>query len=182
MIANDILIDAFTRVYDSLHRTLGDITPEELVKEPHPSIGWLAWRISRVMDSNVSRLSGREQLWIGDGWAARFGMPPEPEDYGRSARHTRGLVNSFCASAQQLLDYQDKKDKGMKTYLNSLSADELARELDEPQYDPRPTVAVRLVSVLENAMTNEGQISYLKAYHRLGGWFPREAKDLASVR
>jgi len=57
----------------------------------------------------------------------------------------------------------------MKTYLESLSADELPRELDEPQYDPRPTVAVRLVSVLENAMTNEGQISYLKAYHRLGG-------------
>ena len=54
MIANDILLDAFTRVHESLHRTLGDITPEELVKEPHPSIGWLAWRISRVMDSNVS--------------------------------------------------------------------------------------------------------------------------------
>ena len=42
--------------------------------------------------------------------------------------------------------------------------------------------SVRLVSVLENAMTNEGQISYLKAHHRLGGWFPREAKDPASVR
>ena len=70
----------------------------------------------------------------------------------------------------------------MKTYLNSLSADELARELDEPRYDPRPTVAVRLVSVLEYAMTNEGQINYLEAYHRLGGWFPREAKDPASVR
>ena len=40
----------------------------------------------------------------------------------------------------------------------------------------------KLNSVLENAMTNEGQISYLKAYHRLGGWFPREAKDPASVR
>jgi hypothetical protein len=70
----------------------------------------------------------------------------------------------------------------MKTYLNSLSADEFARELDEPQYDPRPTVAVRLVSILENAMTNEGQISYLKAYHRLGGWFLPQAKDQASVR
>ena len=35
---------------------------------------------------------------------------------------------------------------------------------------------------VENAMTNEGQISYVKAYHRLGGWFPREAKDPASVR
>ena len=31
-------------------------------------------------------------------------------------------------------------------------------------------------------MINEGQISYLKAYHRLGGWFPREAKNPASVR
>ena len=95
MIANDILLDAFTRVHESLHRTLSDITPEELVKEPHPSIGWLAWRISRVMDSNVSHLSGREQLWIGEGWAARFGMPPEPADYGRSARHTRAQVNVF---------------------------------------------------------------------------------------
>ena len=51
-----ILLDAFTRVYDSLHRTVPDLTPAELIQEPHPSIGWLAWRITRVMDSNVSRL------------------------------------------------------------------------------------------------------------------------------
>jgi len=182
MIANDILLDSFSRVYESLHRTLGDITAEELHKEPHPSIGWLAWRIGRVMDANVSRLSNREQLWIGEGWAARFGMPPEPADYGRSAKHTREQVKAFSASAQQLLDYHDATYERMKIYLQSASADELVRELDEPQYNPRPTVAVRLVSVLENAMTNEGQISYLKAYHRLGGWFPREAKDPASVR
>jgi hypothetical protein len=134
------------------------------------------------MDANVSRLSGREQLWIGEGWAGRFRMPPEPADYGRSATHTREQVKAFRASAQQLLDYHDTAYERMKIYLNSVSADELARELDEPQYDPRPTVAVRLVSVLENAMTNEGQISYLKGYHRLGGWFPREAKDPATVR
>jgi len=181
MIGTDIMLDAFSRVQESLHRTLGDVTSEELLKEPHPSIGWLAWRISRVMDANVSRLSGREQLF-GEECAARFGMPAEPEDYGRSARHTREQVKSFRASAQQLLDYHDTAYERMKVYLSSLSADELARELGEPQYDPRPTVAVRLVSVLENAMTNEGQISYLKAYHRLGGWFPREAKDPASVR
>jgi len=182
MIANDILLDAFARVHESLQRTLGDITAEELIKEPHPSIGWLAWRISRVMDANVARLCGREQLWIGAGWAARFAMPPEPEDYGRSARHTREQVKAFHASAQQLLGYHEAAYARMKSYLDSVSADELARELDEPRYQPRPTVAVRLVSVLENAMTNEGQISYLKAYHRLGGWFPREAKDPATVR
>jgi hypothetical protein len=182
MIETGILLDAFTRVYESLHRTVADLTAEELIQEPHPPIGWLAWRISRVMDSNVARLSNREQLWIGGGWAARFGMPPELADFGRSATHTREQVRNFRASTGLLLAYHDAAYEQMKAYLEMLTADDLARELDEPRYQPLPTVAVRLVSVLENAMTNEGQISYLKAYHRLGGWFPREARDPASVR
>jgi hypothetical protein len=70
----------------------------------------------------------------------------------------------------------------MKKYNKSLTGDDLAPQLNETQLQPLPTVAVRLVSVLENAMSNAGQIGYLKAYHRLGGWFPREAKDPASFR
>jgi hypothetical protein len=182
MAETGVLLDAFARVSESLHRTLADLTPSELAREPHPPIGWLAWRLTRIMDSNVSSLAGRAQLWIGDGWAARFGMSPEPADYGRSARHTREQVRAFRASAELLLAYHDAAYERMKAYLETLTADDLARQLDEPQYQPRPTVAVRLVSVLENAMTNEGQISYLKAYHRLGGWFPAEAKDPAGLR
>jgi Protein of unknown function (DUF664) len=176
MIANDILLDAFTRVYESLHRTLADLDEDELTREPHPSIGWLAWRLTRVMDSNVAQLSGGEQLWI-KAWAARFGMPPEPADYGRSHTHTREQVRAFRAPAKLLLSYHDAVFEVAKSYLKSLTAEDLARELDEPRFQPLPTVAVRLVSVLENAMTNEGQIIYLKAYHRIGGYFPREAKD-----
>ncbi|HEY7164916.1 MAG TPA: DinB family protein [Candidatus Binatia bacterium] len=181
MLAQSILIDAFRRVYDSLHRTLPELTPDELTREPHPSIGWLAWRITRVMDSNVSRLQGREQLWI-EAWGARFGMAPGPADFGRSAQHTREQVRAFHATAEQLLGYHDATYERMKAYLENITDAELARELDEPQYQPLPTVAVRLVSVLENAMTNQGQVSYLKAYHRLGGWFPREAPDPSKVR
>jgi hypothetical protein len=70
----------------------------------------------------------------------------------------------------------------MRTYLKTLTAEDLARQLDEPQYQPLPTVAVHLISVLENAMTNEGQISYLKGYHRLDGWFLREGKDPGRFR
>jgi hypothetical protein len=109
-------------------------------------------------------------------------MPPEPADFGRSASHTREQVRAFRASAELLLAYHDATYEQTKTYLKTLTAEDLARPLDEPRFQPLPTVAVRLVSVLENAMTNEGQISYLKAYHRLGGWFPREAKDPASFR
>ncbi len=182
MVPSDVLLDGFTRVYESLHRTLPDLTEAELIREPHPPIGWLAWRLTRVMDSNVSRLSGRDQLWIGDGWAARFGMPPEPADFGRSVSHTREQVRAFRASAVLLLEYHDVTYERMKTYIEKLTPEDLARHLEEPQYQPPPTVSVRLVSVLENAMTNQGQISYLKAYHRLGGWFPHEAKDPAKFR
>ena len=182
MVPSDVLLDGFTRVYESLHHTLPELTEAELIREPHPPIGWLAWRLTRVMDSNVSRLSGRDQLWIGNGWAARFGMPPEPADFGRGVSHTREQVRAFRASAVLLLEYHDATYERMKTYLEKLTAEDLARQLDEPQYQLRPTVSVRLVSVLENAMTNQGQISYLKAYHRLGGWFPNEAKDPAKFR
>jgi hypothetical protein len=182
MVATDILLDAFTRVNEALHRLLADVTEAELVREPHPPMGWLAWRLTRVMDSNVSRLWGKEQLWIADGWAARFGMAPEPADFGRSATHTREQVRAFRATPELLLGYQDATYERTKAYLASLDEAALARELDEPQYRPLPTVAVRLVSVLENAMTNQGMISYLKAYHRLGGWFPREAREPASSR
>ena len=121
MAESDVLLDAFTRVYESLHRTLADLTEAELIREPHPPIGWLAWRISRVMDSNVSRLSGREQLWIGEGWAARFGMTPLPADFGRSAAHTREQVRVFRASANLLLAYHDAAYLRMKAYLETLS-------------------------------------------------------------
>ena len=91
-------------------------------------------------------------------------------------------ISRARASSPLLLAYHDAVYERMKAYLATLSAEDLARELDEPQYQPLPTVAVRLVSGLENAMINEGQIAFLKAYYRLGGWFPREGKDPMSRR
>jgi hypothetical protein len=182
MIATDILLDGFTRVHDSLHRMLPDLSETELAQEPHPSIGWLAWRLTRVMDNNASRLAGKKQLWVADGWGERFGMTPSPYDFGRSAAHSREQVRAFRASAGLLLAYHDAVYERMKNYLGGLSAEELARQIDADRYQPPPTIAVRLISVLENAMVNQGQIGYLKAYHRLGGWFPQEAKDPAAYR
>ena len=100
-----------------------------------------------LTESEKTRLAGWEQLWIGHDWAARFGMPPEPADFGRGASHTREQVRAFRASVELLLTYHDATYERMKTYLNTLTAEDLARQLDEPQYQPLPTVAVRLVSV-----------------------------------
>ena len=177
-----VFLDSIGRVHETMHRIVTDLTPDELTREPHPSIGWLAWRLSRVMDSIPSGLANRDQLWIADGWAARFGMKPEPYDFGRALAHTREQVRSFSATPELLLAYHDAVYERTRSYFDTLTDAELARELDEPQYNPLPTVSVRIVSLLENLFHNAGMIAYLKAYHRLGGWFPAEAADRSVFR
>lgn len=174
---NSTFLDALTRIREGFHRHLGDLTPEELVREPAPPVGWLCWRTARIWDSNFSRLCGLEQLWIADGWHVRFSMEPNPTDFGRGASHTREQVAAFRPdSAQLLLDYLDVVYQRAETYVNSLDAGEFDRELNEPQYTPLPTIAVRIVSLIENGFQNLGQVAYLKLLHRIGGWFPAEVR------
>ncbi len=169
-----IILDALGRVRETLHSALSDSTAEELHREPHPPIGWLAWRLTRVQDSQISRLAGQEQAWISDGWHARFNMAPSPNDYGPGLSHTREQVAQFRADAKTLLDYHDAIFERSKAYLATAAPAELDRVLNEPQYKPPPTVAVRLVSVIQSSLQGTGQIIYLRGLHRRGGWFPRE--------
>lgn len=170
-----IFSDAFERVHETLHNALSDLTPEELIKEPHPPMGWLAWRGTRTQDAQLSRLAGKEQAWIADGWHARFNMPPLPQNYGPGLTHTRVQVAAFRApNAQILLDYHDVVFRRTQAYLSKVTPQELDRELYEPQFQPFPTVAVRLVSVVVSSLQGTGQILYLKGLRRRGGWFPGE--------
>lgn len=174
---NSVFLDALTRIRDGFHRHLGDLTPEDLVREPAPPIGWLCWRATRIWDSNFSRLSGLDQLWIADGWHTRFGMEPNPADFGRGQSHTREQVAAFRPeSARLLLDYLDVVYERAQAYVNGMTPEAFDQELNEPQYQPLPTIAVRVVSLIENGWQNLGQVAYLKALHRIGGWFPAEMR------
>ncbi|MCH6545462.1 MAG: DUF664 domain-containing protein [Deltaproteobacteria bacterium] len=170
-----IVLDAFGRVRDTLQSALADLTAEELIREPHPPIGWLAWRLTRVQDSQLSRLAGIEEAWIADSWHERFNMPLNATDYGPGLTHTREQVAAFRApDAQTLLDYYDTVYVRSKTYLATVTPQELDRELNEPRYQPLPTVAVRLVSIITSDTQICGQILYFRSLHRHGGWYPRE--------
>ena len=170
-------IDALGRVRDLVRDTLEDLTPEEVLASPKPPIGWLVWHLTRVQDANMSGLAGRQQAWIADGWHARFGMPPDPRDYGSGHRHTREQVNAFTVKDKQiLLDYHDAVFEKTKAYLSTLSVADLDTVLNEPQYEPLPTVSVRLVSVIADNMRHAGQIEYLRGLIRHQGYFPSVAK------
>lgn len=172
-----LALDALGRVRDMVRDALIDLSPDELLVAPKPPIAWLVWHLSRVQDANFSGLMERPQLWIAEGWHARFNMPPDPKDYGSGHRQTPAQVEGFTVNDKQLLlDYLDAVFARTKGYLSTVKNADLNRVLNEPQYQPLPTLSVRLASVINCNTRHVGQIEYLRGLIKHQGWFPALGK------
>jgi hypothetical protein len=168
-----LVLDTLGRARDMVREALEDLSPEELLLPPKPHVAWLVWHMARVQDSNLSRLIGSQQLWIADGWHARFGMPPDTRDYGSGHRQTPEEVDVFTVNDKRLLmDYLNSVFERTKEYLSTVSNSDLSKVLNEPQYQPIPTLSIRLVSVIACNMRHAGQIQYLRGLIKHKGWFP----------
>ena len=174
MDVHTLLADGYGRIQRSLHLTLDGLTAEQLTYRPSEqanTIAWLAWHLTRVQDHHLSELASREQAWIADGWHEKFGKPADAQETGQ--RYTAEQVAAVRPSgAQVLLDYHDAVHQRSLEYLGSITPADLDRELDEPQWDPRPTVGVRLVSVIGDNLQHAGQASYLRGLIEDRRWFP----------
>ena len=177
MEAAGLVLDALARVRDMVRDALKDLSAEELLAPPRPHIAWLVWHLTRVQDTNFSALMERPQLWIAGGWHQRFQMPADPKDYGSGHRQTRAQVEAFTVTDKPLLlEYLDAVFAQTKDYLGAVSNDDLNRVLNEPQYQPLPTLSVRLASVINCNTRHAGQIEYLRGLVKHGGWFPGAEK------
>jgi len=172
MEAKDIVIDALERIRGILHRTLAGLSLDEIHRQPRSdanSIAWLTWHLTRVQDNGIAGLFGQEQAWISQGWHAQFALAPDPDNEGQG--HTPEQVAAFRApSIQTLLDYHDSVSTRSKSFVAGLAPADFNRELDEPQYQPRPTVGVRLVSILSDNLQHAGQVAYLRGVWQGIGW------------
>ena len=164
MDVRDLITDGLERGRGIIRRALEDAGPELTAYRAAPGanpVGWLAWHVMRVQDHHVAGLAGAPQAWIEEGWHRRFGMAAAGEDYGTG--HTPEQAAAVGApEAGLLLAYDDAVWARTAAYVSALTAEELDRVLDEPQYRPLPTVAVRLVSLINHASHHAGQIDYLR--------------------
>jgi uncharacterized damage-inducible protein DinB len=174
MDSKDVIVEALGRIRGLLSMSLDGLTAEQLAYRPSEqanSIAWLAWHLTRVQDHHLSALAGREQAWVADGWHARFGKPADPNDTGQ--RYTPEQVAAIRPEGPQiLLDYHEAVYQRSVEYVQTLSAADLDRVLNEPQYTPLPTVGVRLVSVCSDNLQHAGQIAYLRGLILDQRWFP----------
>jgi hypothetical protein len=168
----DLLEDGFNRVPVFLGHVLKGLSHEDLRWQPREdsnSIGWLVWHLTRQQDAQVAALMGESQLWILEGWHARFNREADPKDIGFG--DTPGEVAAFQPpDISIMLDYLKETVERTIKYFRGLSKEDLDRELDEPQYQPLPTVGVRLISILDDCILHAGQAAYIRGLIQGKGW------------
>jgi hypothetical protein len=168
---SDILIDSYNRIPEYLGSILEDLTPDDLKWQPGRdanSIGWLTWHLTRQHDALLAYLMVYEQLWARDGWAKRFKRPADGSDTGFG--DTPEQVAAFDPPDNAtILAYQKAVTEKTFRYIRSLSSTDLDRELGGP-WTPTPTVGVRLVSILQDAVIHAGQAAYVRGLLQGRGW------------
>lgn len=161
--------ELYGRIGPLAERAVIGLSADQLAHSPEPgtnTIGWLIWHLTRVQDHHVAELLDTEQLWLGDDWADRFGVEPDPDNIGYG--HSREQMEAIRPNGPGLLlDYfaavmahTDEK------LLSSLTPDALDRIVDR-RWDPPVSLGVRLVSVADDSLQHVGQACYLRG---LFGW------------
>ena len=168
MQARDILIEGLGRLPELVHTAVQGLTPEQLRRQPAGlgtssranSIAWLVWHLTRVQDSHVAELLDEEQVYLTGDWAPLFGLEADPSDtgYGHSPAQVAAVAP---ADAEVLIGYYGSVHERTLRYLRELTADDLDRVVDE-SWDPPVTLAVRLVSVIDDDVQHAGQAAYAR--------------------
>ncbi|MDU0287769.1 mycothiol transferase [Saccharothrix longispora] len=160
--AVDVLLDGFARVRESVERVPEGLTPQQLTHRVGGTgnpIAWLLWHLTRVQDDHVAEVAGTEQVWTADGWAGRFDLPLPTGDTGYG--HGGEQVAAVTASADLLLGYHRAVHDRTAAYLRGLGPGDLSRVVDD-SWDPPVTLAVRLLSVIEDDLQHVGQAAFVR--------------------
>ncbi|WP_370329670.1 mycothiol transferase [Mycolicibacterium hippocampi] len=160
--AREVLRDSFTRLIEHSDDLTDGLTDEVAYYQPTPqanTITWLIWHTARMQDAQVCDIAGIEQVWFRDGWVDRFALdlPRDAHGYG----HTPEEVAKVRVPADLLAGYYHAVHKESLEYVASVSADELARVVDD-NWTPPVTASARLVSIIDDAAQHLGQAAYIR--------------------
>lgn len=162
-VVRDLLLDGFSRTHEGVPAVVDGLGVDELLWRPDAEanhIAWLVWHLGRQQDEQVAALAGRASAWSEEGWADRFQLPyPGPATgYGMSG--TR--VAAFRLEDPRLLTgYHEAVHAQTVQTLKALTLSRIGEVVDD-SWDPPVTVAVRLVSVMDDAAKHLGQAEYVR--------------------
>jgi hypothetical protein len=171
-----LLSNTYSRLSEEFINILDGLTHDDIHKRPAPdanTIGWLLWHTTRSLDRTIGDVIQGEQLWIRDGWHARFNRRPDPNETG--VRHSFKDVGEFrVPDIRTLLDYHCSVMDVTLEYLGSLTESELDREF-EASYTPGATAPVhrRIIGNINECFQHIGQAAYVRGLLKGQGWLGR---------
>lgn len=161
MTRDEILIEFITRAHDSLE-SLGEVDAATASRSPggHPnSLTWLLWHTGRMLDIQLSELSGQPQLWhtlelrrqldlgeLGDGMG-----------YGHSDDEARAIQVHRAEDVRGLMSYVHACLDDVQCY--ALSGPDLDEVIDT-SFTPPVTRGARIVSLIDDAIQHLAQAHY----------------------
>lgn len=159
----DLLVDAYGRVSESVHRAVEGLSAEDLsarVDAEANSIGWLVWHLTRVQDDHVADVAQTAQVWTSTDWPERFTLPFDRAATGYG--HTPEQVAAVrVASVDLLTGYHDAVHERTIDYLHTLTDADLDRVVDS-SWDPPVTLGARLISVIADDLQHAGQAAFAR--------------------
>lgn len=167
------VVDFFRRClninYESLLRSVDDLSTEELAWQPRPdcnSIGFLVWHYARVLDFWFQTgIRHVPQLWE-EGWAERFGRAPARRgDIGFS--FTAAQLQAFhLPDVSELLGYAEASRDTVLGHLKGVED----TDPDTVQVTRGRDVTLPLSTLFEQLVwelnQHGGQIAYLRGMQR----------------
>ncbi|MCU1568330.1 MAG: hypothetical protein JWQ56_3267 [Pseudarthrobacter sp.] len=169
MKSNELLLDAFGRIRETVEATLEGLDEGSLAFRPAGtgnSIAWLTWHLARVEDVQVADVAGLEQVWFGQDFVGRFALPLQRQDTGYG--HTSDQVDAVRATGDLLLEYYSAVHRQTVEYVRTLGDEDLDRVVDT-RWDPPVTLGVRLVSTIADCLQHAGQAAYAKGLQQKRG-------------
>jgi uncharacterized damage-inducible protein DinB len=163
MTSADLLMDAFSRIRETVHAAVTGLTSEQLafrVDGDANSIAWLVWHLTRIQDDHIAGVAETEQVWTSGGWAERFGLPfhPQAHGYGHGSADVAAVR---VESAELLIRYYDAVHERTFRFVTGLTDADLPRVVDD-YWDPPVTLGVRLVSVISDDLQHAGQAAFIR--------------------
>jgi hypothetical protein len=164
-----VLTDAFGRIQESVGDAAEGLDAGQLgtrLDADANPVSWLLWHLARVADDHVAAAFGVPQVWASGSWAPRLGLPPQTLEigYGHTSQQVAALSKAICAQPEPgrlLVEYHSAVHAATVALVSAVSDADLDRVVDT-RWTPPVTLAVRLVSVLNDAAEHVGQALYVR--------------------
>lgn len=161
--AKSLLLDGFGRVLEGVPAVVDGLSNDELLWRPDRdanSVAWLLWHLARQADVQIAALAKAAPVWKEQGWVERFALPYDAKSIGFGMSSSE-VGNFTIADPSLFAGYQSAVHDRTLSLIDTLTDDDYDTVIDD-RWDPPVTIAVRIVSVLDDAIKHLGQAEYVK--------------------